>query len=72
MAGVVQRCRAEADRFPVKGLSRVGSEMDLGVGRRQRWIAQVDLIRASRGRQLRSDRGTWRRSYRSQTERVDA
>jgi hypothetical protein len=29
----------------VKGLSRVGSEMDLGVGRRQRWIAQVDLIR---------------------------
>src|ERR1700730_11011184 len=45
VAGIVQHSCAEADRFPTKGLSRVRSEMDLSVGRRQRWIAQVDLIR---------------------------
>src|ERR1700694_2157210 len=45
VAGIVQHGGAEADRFPVKGLSYVGSEMGLSVVRRHCWIAQVDLIR---------------------------
>ena len=45
VAGVIQHGGAEADRFPTKGLSRVGGEMDLSVVCLHCWIAQIDLIR---------------------------
>src|SRR5260370_18357187 len=51
IAGVVQYRRAEADRFPVKGLSCVGGEMYLSVVRCQYRIAQVDLIGEQQVRQ---------------------
>src|SRR5258708_38824415 len=44
IAGVVQYRRAEADRLPGKGLSRVSGDMDPSVVRCQCRIAQVDLI----------------------------
>src|SRR5260221_6055265 len=51
IAGIVQHCCAEADRFSVKGLSRAGGEMDSRVVHRQCWTAQVDLIGETQERQ---------------------
>ena len=42
--GVLKHGGAEADRFPVEGLSPVGGEMNLSVGGCHSRIAQVDLI----------------------------